>query len=165
MDPSKNLCVVCEKSSIFCLSCNHGLCKGCAEELVKTDKYNYCPKCDNYLDVDIKKLFTDYANNNNEFVNGDAIWCYSGANSNWWSFTPNQCKLIENNFQLFLDETELNEMKLTVSIGSIYTLNFENMTQSSFNDNTKKRNLKRFEFKSSTDFTDNNVVGIAGKKF
>jgi len=181
-----NHCGVCGNSDVFSggvspqrglgntllkLSCNHHICLKCAEDTIKMDSHNACPKCGIFLANDINKLITDHLNDpenklafEHGFQNGAVIWTYSGANGKKWAYTRDQCKSIEEAYEEFLIDGTKKEFRLNVSNGSWYILNFDSMQQSNFNDNNKTRNLDRFEMDSYQDIIDNDVIGISGKR-
>lgn len=167
-----NSCCVCSTDSkSLKLSCQHHICLKCASETIRMDNQHACPKCGSFLANDIGNLFMDYMKDpdnsfefNFGFKTNDVVWTYSGANGNNWAFSADQCKTIENAYAEYLTDGTKKEFKLNVTTGSWYVLDFDAMQQYSFNDNTKRRTLDRFELESYKDLADNHVVGVAGKK-
>lgn len=181
-------CCVCSKLEGFKLSCSHTLCAKCASDKINENQIISCPKCgiicqddiktlfDTYMSVPINKLFVDH-----DFIQDDVLWTYSGFRENKWLYTREQCITIENAYKNFLDlnddessnssvdeSNDISEFNLSVTINNnttTYILNFDNMDQHPLNDSTKKRNLDRFLLCSYDDITNNNIIGVAGKKF
>jgi len=193
METNHTCCVCQSDSQELRLSCSHYVCPTCANNMINENQYVSCPKCGIICQEDIKTLFDIYISNpinklffNYGFAIDNVLWTYSGFRENKWLYDKKQCSMIEDAYKKYLnlsdselstespettsEETSSNNSEFNIDItinGNTvtYILNFENMKQYPINDNTKKRNLCRFTLYSYDDITENNIIGVAGKKF
>ena len=171
-----NSCAKCSEqfSHLFTLSCVHEICMECMETLIDENKYTQCPTCHNVLTKTLHQIYSDFLGNPlaklscyHDIRVGDELWYYGGNGHNWL-YSKDQCVIINNAYDEYENDDGATKVELQIQMGNIVQtciIDFDTDTQYLKTSPNKKRPISHFEFTDLSDFENNKIVGIAGKKF
>ena len=170
-DIINDVCMKCLSNSKYRLqtSCNHIICLTCTEELIKSNKCNHCPFCNNMLSKNLTILFTEYLNNPitklgyyHNIHQNEMLWMYHGNGHNW-IYSHENCLQLEEAYQKYQDT---DEYLIELQVGNppeTYIIDFDNMQQYPKKSPKHKRMISSFQFKNINDLKKNKIIGVAGK--
>lgn len=155
-------------------SCGHYICLNCSELIISKGNYNVCAVCENILDQNLHKMYTEYLSNPIKSLSyryninvGDMLWYYQGQGHNWL-YNKEQSDYIEEQFKKYEKSQGKNSSKIGINTeingkNVEYIIDLKTLKQYPLNNPSSPRNISCFKLKNIADLKKNKIIGVSGR--